>query len=89
MTVVGTFQRCRTVQLESVIRLKAVRQRLSFYEFTPWLGTNLGLDMAQRQIAMSPGWTQPFSGGEGGIARVEPRQSRLRGFSRGYLSLTD
>jgi len=38
MTVVGTFQTRRNVQLESVIirRLKAdVRQRLSFYEFTP------------------------------------------------------
>jgi hypothetical protein len=36
MTVVGTFQACRNVQLESVMRLKAdVRRRLSFYEFTP------------------------------------------------------
>ena len=36
MTVVGTFQTCRNVQLESAMRLKAdVRQRLSFYEFTP------------------------------------------------------
>ena len=32
----GTFQTCRNVQLEFVMRLKAdVRQRLSFYEFTP------------------------------------------------------